>query len=201
MAATLLVLAGGESRRMGRPKALLPAGDGTLLEWVLDALSPQFEEVLVSANHPDQVAPGMTPRIVGDLHPGAGPLAGIEAGLAACRHDVMVVVACDMPRVTAPLVRLLVTASRSNDAAMPRLDGVAEPACAAYRRSAARVISASLDDGRLRAGGVLGALRVRYLDELELEAAGVDRGALRSLNSPEDYARFRAEHRPRGGAA
>src|SRR2546429_3881629 len=99
--ATLLVLAGGDSRRMGRPKALLPVGDTTLIEWLVGRLAPAFEHVAVAARDPAQVPPGLRPRVVRDLHLDAGPLAGIEAGLAASPYDALVAVACDMPDVTA----------------------------------------------------------------------------------------------------
>src|SRR5712692_1687436 len=115
--ATLLLLAGGASRRMGRPKALLPYGGVTLIEHVAQTLAPVFDEVLVSANDPKSVPPSLRQRLVHDLHLGAGPLAGIEAGLNAARHDTLFAVACDMPRVTATLARQVVEAAQGHDAA------------------------------------------------------------------------------------
>ena len=79
--ATLLLLAGGESRRMGRPKALLPVERVTLLEWLAERLAPGFERLLVAARDPDQLPDSLRDRFVADRHPGAGPLAGVEAGL------------------------------------------------------------------------------------------------------------------------
>src|SRR5262252_4007886 len=88
--ATLVVLAGGESRRMGRPKALLPVGSTTLIEWLTARLAPAFAHLAVAARDPDCLPPGLRPHMVPDLHAGAGPLAGVEAGLAASPHDVVV---------------------------------------------------------------------------------------------------------------
>ncbi len=109
--ATLLLLAGGASRRMGRPKALLPVGGATLAEWVAGRLAPGFAHLLVAAAGPEQLPPGLRPHLVRDLHRGAGPLAGVEAGLAASPHDTVVAVACDMPAVTADLVSRLAAAA------------------------------------------------------------------------------------------
>ena len=67
--ATLLVLAGGASRRMGRSKALLPFGGRTIIEHLIANLAPAFAEILVSANAP--LLGGRYP-LVRDLHPGAG---------------------------------------------------------------------------------------------------------------------------------
>ena len=187
--ATLLVLAGGESRRMGRPKALLPVGTTTLIEWLVARLAPGFAHLAVAARDPDRLPPGLRPHLVPDLHAGAGPLAGVEAGLAASPHDLVVAVACDMPGVTSDLLgRLAGAAGESDaDAAVPRVGGRPEPACAAYRRSAAGAIAAALAAGRLRAADVLANLRVRWLD-------GEDPALFANLNTPDDYRRFLDEY-------
>src|SRR6266851_2440655 len=88
MQATLLVLAGGASRRMGRPKAWLEVGEITLLRWMIERLGPAFSEVVVSFAEPEQVERLVPFRLVFDRKLAAGPLAGLEAGLTAARHDV-----------------------------------------------------------------------------------------------------------------
>jgi molybdopterin-guanine dinucleotide biosynthesis protein A len=182
--ATLVVLAGGDSRRMGRPKALLPVGGVTLVEWVVARLAPGFAHLLVAAREPDQLPMALRSHLVRDLHAGAGPLAGVEAALAASPHDIVVAVACDMPAVTPDLVRRLAAeAGGPYDAAVPRVGGRPEPACAAYRQSTAGPIAAALREGRLRAAGALDDLRVRWLD-------GEDPALFANLNTPEDYRRF-----------
>jgi molybdopterin-guanine dinucleotide biosynthesis protein A len=176
---------------MGRPKALLPVGSETLLEWVVDRLGPHFREVLVSVADAGVPLPArLEARIVGDLHLRSGPLAGVEAALAAAAADTVFVVACDMPRVTPSLARALVEASRGHDAAVPRLDGRPEPACAAYRKSAAGPIGACLRAERRRAADALAELDVRYLDEADLERAGASRLTFANLNTPADYRAF-----------
>jgi molybdopterin-guanine dinucleotide biosynthesis protein A len=196
--ATLCVLAGGESRRMGRPKALLPVGSTTLLEWVIDRLEPHFAEVLVAVGRPAiDLPPGLTATVVFDLHQRAGPLAGVEAALASARYEAVFAVGCDMPRVTPALARALVVASEGHDASVPRLDRRPEPACAVYRRSAAGPISAALGADRLKAADALGELDVRYLDEAELEPIGVTSRTFANLNTPADYQEFLAGLRRR----
>jgi len=189
LAATLLILAGGASRRMGRPKALLPAGDTTLIEWVARRLAPAFAHLLVAARDDADLPPGLRPHLVVDLHPGAGPLAGVEAGLRASPHDVVVAIACDMPAVTPGLAERLLRAaaepggSGRADAAVPRVAGRPQPACAAYRRSAAEPIGAALTAGSRRAVDALAGLRVRWLDE-------EDPALFVNLNTPDDYLAF-----------
>ena len=182
--ASLLVLAGGSSRRMGRPKAWLEVGQTILLRWVADRLAPQFAEVLVSFAEPEQLEQPVPYRVVFDRKHSAGPMAGIEAGLAAARHDPVFVIACDMPYVTRHVATLAVAAARMCDAAVPRIDGRPEPVCAAYRRSALPHITDSLDAGQRRAADVLATLDITWLEDIESDV-------MRSLNTPDDYLRFR----------
>ena len=183
--ATLVILAGGESRRMGRPKALLPVAGTTLIEWQLSRLAPHFVHCLVAARSPEQVPPHLRDLVVCDLRPDrSGPLAGIEAGLRGAVDDVVVVVACDMPRVTLDLLRRLAAAAGPDvDAAVPRVEGRPEPACAAYRGSAAGPIGAALRAGRRRAADALGNLRVRWLESENPEL-------FTNLNTPAEYHAF-----------
>ncbi len=135
MQATLLVLAGGDSRRMGRAKGWLEVGESNLLRYVAERLAPAFSEVMVSFAEPEQLEEPVPYRIVFDRKTSAGPLAGLEAGLAAARNEVVFAVACDMPYVTQYVAELAVAAARRSDAAIPRIEGRPEPACGAYRRS------------------------------------------------------------------
>ncbi len=183
MQATLLVLAGGESRRMGRPKAWLEVGEITLLRWMIERLGPAFSEVVVSFAEPEQVERLVPFRLVFDRKLAAGPLAGLEAGLTAARFEVTFAVACDMPYVTPDVAAMAVAAARGCDAAMPRVNGRAEPVCAAYRRSALPAVTAALDAGRLAASDLANHLDVTWLE-------GLDPELFRSLNTPEDLERF-----------
>lgn len=183
MEATLLVLAGGSSKRMGSAKAWLEVGDTILLRWVVDRLAPAFSEVLTVFAEPEQLEQPVPYRVVFDRKRSAGPLAGIEAGLLAARVDPVFVIACDMPYVTQEVAKIAVAAARTCDAAVPRIDGRPEPVCAAYRKSALPVITAALDSGHRRAAEVLAGMEVTWLED-------IDAGVVRSLNTPDDYLRF-----------
>jgi molybdopterin-guanine dinucleotide biosynthesis protein A len=185
MQASLLVLAGGESRRMGRPKAWLKVGDTYLLRYVVNRLAPAFSDVMVSFAEPEQLEQPVPYRVVFDRKPSAGPLAGLEAGLAAAREEVMFAVACDMPYVTLELAQAAVAAARSCDAAIPRVDGRPEPVCGAYRRTALPAIAGALNAGQLKAADVAESLDVTWLE-------GLDPAQLLSLNTPADLERFNA---------
>ncbi|TME04116.1 MAG: molybdenum cofactor guanylyltransferase [Chloroflexi bacterium] len=185
MEATLLVLAGGRGRRMGRAKPWIEVGDTVLLRYVVDRLAPAFSEVMVSFSEPEQMEQLVPYRVVFDRKPNAGPLAGLEAGLLAARRDVMFAVACDMPYVTQGVAELAVAAARTCDAAIPRHDGLYEPVCGAYRKSALPAIVGALDAGNFAAHDVVQDLDVTWLEGLEV--AQFD-----SLNTPADLERFHA---------
>jgi molybdopterin-guanine dinucleotide biosynthesis protein A len=183
MQASLLLLAGGDSNRMGRPKAWLEVGDTTLLRWMGDRLGPEFAEVMVAFAEPEQIEQLVPYRLVFDRKRKAGPLAGLEAGLSVARNEVTFAVACDMPYITLEVAGMAVAAAHGCDAAVPRVDGRPEPVCAAYRRSALPAITAALDAGHLATSAVLDKLEVTWLEDL-------DPDLFRSLNTPGDYERF-----------
>lgn len=185
MEATLLVLAGGESRRMGRPKAWIEVGDTVLLRFVVERLAPAFSEVMVAFSEPEQMEQHVPYRVVFDRKQNAGPLAGLEAGLMAARHEVLFAVACDMPYVTRSAAELAVMAARSCDAAIPRHDGLFEPVCGAYRKTALPSIVGALDAGQFTAHDVVEHLDVTWLESL-------DPAQFESLNTPADLERFHA---------
>ena len=184
MEATLLVLAGGDSRRMGRPKPWIEVGETVLLRYVVERLAPAFSEVVVSFGEPEQMEQLVPYRVVFDRKRAAGPLAGLEAGLLAARHEVLFAVACDMPYVTSSVAEVAVAAARSCDAAIPRHDGLFEPVCGAYRKTALPTIVGALDAGNHVAHDVVESMDVTWLE-------GLDPAQFESLNTPADVERFR----------
>ena len=145
---TLLILAGGRSRRMGRDKAQLPAGDGTLIDHLARRLAPVVDETLV-AGGPESVRLAGARRI-DDRYQGLGPLAGMHAGLLEARFSMVWVVACDLPDVEPALGELLRGYAAGVDAVVPRLGDDSQGVCAVYDRSLAPGIETFLQTGERR---------------------------------------------------
>ena len=185
MEATLLVLAGGMGRRMGRPKPWIEVGDTVLLRYVVERLSAAFSEVMVSFSEPEQMEQLVPYRVVFDRKRSAGPLAGLEAGLMAAHHDIVFAVGCDMPYVERSTAELAVAAARNCDAAILRHDGLFEPVCGAYSKSALHAITGALDAGNFVAHDVADYLDVTWLE-------GLDPAQFESLNTQSDLERFHA---------
>ena len=148
---TAVLLAGGRSARMGRDKALLPLADGrTLLARQLATLrATGAAEILVSAR-PEQNLPLDGARLIPDLQPDSGPLAGLAAALAAAKHERVLVLAVDLPHVPPALLSNLVAVATSGVGVVPFLRGAPEPLVAVYPRASARVATALLASGERR---------------------------------------------------
>lgn len=176
-----IILAGGQSERMGRDKSLLPAHGTPVIQRLCEALQPRFAQVLVSANDAGKYAFLGVP-VVPDAVAGQGPLAGIAAGLNASPCALNFVIACDIPEVNWAVLRRLFALAADAEAAVPRnADGRLEPLFAVYHRSLAPAMEQALARGAFRIREVFEGRRVRYLD---LEATAW----LRNMNTPEEYA-------------
>jgi molybdenum cofactor guanylyltransferase len=133
------VLAGGRSSRMGQDKALLPLGGRTMLEIALDKLRS------LPLPAPPRVAGGRSDAVA-DLHPGCGPLSGIEAALTASRRPLNVFLPLDMPLLPAKLLVWMLRRAQITGAmvTLPRINGRPQPLCAVYHRELLGPITASL---------------------------------------------------------
>jgi molybdopterin-guanine dinucleotide biosynthesis protein A len=134
---SVVVQAGGESRRMGQDKALVAFLGRPLIQSVIERLAPLADEVLITTNRPEDYE-FLGYSLFQDLIPGRGALGGLYTALSAARQPLVAVVACDMPFVSAQLLEaqreLLVSANY--DAVIPRTEGGTEPFHAVYRRLA-----------------------------------------------------------------
>ena len=185
---TAILLAGGQSRRMGQSKAFLPFGKETLLERLVRFYSALFSEVLVVAAH-DQALPQVNARIVYDDVPDQGPLAGICAGLRATRCDTCFVASCDHPFPGPDLVRALLEGLGQFDICAPRWEGWLQPLFAAYRKALLPDFAEQLARGELRPIGLFDQVRTRILEPDEVRGIEPEGHSLMDLDEPEDYRR------------
>jgi molybdopterin-guanine dinucleotide biosynthesis protein A len=167
------VLAGGKSTRMGTDKALLPVIDGgpPLLELVLRRVRKIADDVMIVAG--DRRYDAIGPRVVNDQLRGGGALAGIHAAIAAARHEHCLIVACDMPFLSAALLARLAAEPRDYDILIPRLPGesrqrgrglVFQTLHAIYGKRCLPAIEASVRDGNRQVIGFFGMVRVRAIE-------------------------------------
>ena len=192
------ILAGGRATRFGgADKASLVVGGRRILDRQLAALRSVATDLRIIANEPSRYATFDVP-VCPDAVAGVGPLGGVYTALLAARHDTVLVLACDLPFVTAAFLERLAAESlvEDVDAVVPRGGRGLEPLCAVYRTRCAAVARRQIDAGELRMTALLGALRVREL-ERDGALAAEDEGTLfENVNTPHDYARARSRVAP-----
>lgn len=200
-----IVLAGGRSTRMGRPKVALDWHGETLLEHVVGVVGRGAETVVV-VGAPGQRLPALPPdvRIVRDARPGRGPVEGLIAGLSAAAEvaDLAFVTAVDAPFLDPAFVRAVLVAAAGTEVAVPVVDGRLHPLAAAYRTDLARRVARLSADGVDSLTGVIAACEARRLDrgallaDAALSAADPGLRSLVNLNEPADYERARRGRLP-----
>lgn len=167
-ALTGTVLAGGRGRRMGTDKAALSVGGRTLLDRAAATLRLVCDEVVVVARPDQRIEASPASRVIRDRVAEGGPLAGLEAALAACPTDLLLVLPVDMPAVSPDLLRLLVGVARDDptaDAVVLRSPRGLEPFPMVVRRRSAGVAGRLLAIGERRLGAFLAELAVREVPE------------------------------------
>jgi molybdopterin-guanine dinucleotide biosynthesis protein A len=182
---SLVILAGGLSRRMGHDKATLPAVDGTLIVHLARRLAPVVDETIVAGGSIDPPFEGAI--VVADHQPGLGPLAGMLAGCAAAKNRHVWVVACDLPDVEPALGGLLLALAGDYEAVVPRPDQEPETVCALYVRELAPRIAALLEAGERSIKSLLDRCTVRYVASDELRPVDPELRSFRNINTPADY--------------
>ena len=186
MTCTAAILAGGHARRLGGlDKSALALGARSILDRQLVAVRAVTDLVLLIG---DRDAPAGV-RAVPDRRPGCGPLGGLYTALAEAATDQVLVLACDMPFVTAPFLQFLVEAGRDADAAVVRTHDGYHPLCASYRQTCAGPMGRRLDSGRLKVTDFLEEVRVREVTPLEVARYGREEMLLFNINTPDDYTR------------
>ncbi len=186
-----VVLCGGESRRMGRPKEWLSFGPEQMLQRVVRLVSTAAKPVVVVAA-PGQVLPEVPAAVLITRDPiaGRGPLAGLAAGLATLPASVELAFAigADAPLLRPAWITRLADLIGPADLAIPTIDGIGQPLAAAYRRRAVLpAIERLLRSGQSALIDLMAVLTTRVVKADELRDIDPDLTTLRNVNTPDDY--------------
>ena len=186
---TVTILAGGRGSRLGGvDKGALDLNGRPLLEHVLAALAPLAREIVVVAND-DRLAGDARLRVIRDPEPHAGVLPALLAALDTATSDLMLLVACDMPFVSRPLVEHLIELSAEYDAVVPNVDGYEQVMHAIYRVGPCRAaVRAALEQGRRRMIAFLDDVRTLMVDESDLRPYDPALRSFFNVNTPDDLA-------------
>lgn len=145
---TIAVQAGGGSQRLGSDKALLPLAGKPLIEHLLMRVDGLGDDILITTNRPQDYA-FLGVRLISDPVPGLGALNGLHTALDAASRRSVLVLACDMPFVSRPLLEHLVDLASQADVVVPHHEGRFEPLHAIYKKQACLpAIGAALAAGK-----------------------------------------------------
>jgi molybdopterin-guanine dinucleotide biosynthesis protein A len=190
------ILAGGRATRFdGRDKSALVIGGRTILERQIEVLLEVAGDLMIvgGPHRPDLPA---VIRQVPDSVPGCGPLGGLHTALSAAREKAAVVLACDMPYVTAPLLNYLLAAlnvaggsnpAQEVDIVVPKTERGYHPLCAVYTSACLEPAARRLADGRLKLTGLFDDVRVRVVTGESLTMFGDPDRLLVNVNTSIEY--------------
>ncbi len=172
------VMAGGKSKRLGQNKALLQINNSTVIERVLNTISPYVQKVKIITNSPEEYS-YLDIETAKDIRPGCGPLSGIHAALSFASSEYVLVLSCDIPLVGPKQVEQLVSSCRGHDITIFKHKNF-EPLCAVYRRSCIDALNELIDHNECRI--------IDLFPTLDVQVVRVDSAEIfRSINTKEDY--------------
>jgi len=182
-----VLLAGGRGSRLKarRLKALVELGGETLLVRAHRTLSEVCDEVVVCAPVSVAISLGLE-GVVSDAEGGAGPLAGIVAGLAARPHDRAVVLGVDFPLMRSATLAALLDRLGDHDAAIAEPGGSPQPLAAAYGGKVAGKLATEWERGERSILAAARRMDTEWVDDTELDAIDGGREAFFNVNTPDD---------------
>lgn len=191
-AVSIFIQAGGQSSRMGGNKALLPLGGQTCIERVLTVATQISPSVTIVANDANPYR-FLNRPLISDMYPGIGPLGGIHAALHHCSTDWALILGCDLPFVTTPLLRYLIAQADGYDAVVPQSeDGRLQPLCALYARSCLSEVIRLIESQELAPRALFPRVRTRVVRWDELSSLPGAQWFFFDMNTPESYERAKA---------
>lgn len=182
-----VVLAGGDGSRLGRTKGDLILDGATLADRAATTLRTLCGSTLISLSEGVRNPAPAFPSVEDPPPPGRGPLAGLLAAYQSTGRANLLVLACDYPLVTAPLLQRVVEAAREEDDVVMVADrrGRDHPLVGLWRRSAEPHVREALEEGSLKVRALLAGMSVRRVGPAELAGFDLDT-ALLNLNTVED---------------
>lgn len=196
---TGVILAGGQSSRMGSNKALLPYRGGRFIEAIHRLFAEIFTEVLLVTNSPGQYE-FLPCRKVPDLYAGMGVLAGIHSGLYHSSSPAIFAVACDMPYLVEGLIRHLAGRADAGGVLIPESPGGFEPLHAVYGKGCLAAIEATLLRGQRRIVSFFDRTNVSRMNLEQVAYFDPAFVSFININTPDDYFELRDGERQSNSA-
>ena len=182
---TGVILAGGESTRMGKNKAFIEINGKRIIDRTVSLFREVFDDVLLVTNTPlDYIE--LKVRIVTDLVSGKGSLGGIYTGLFFSSSPKAFFVGCDMPFLDRRVIQYFLGLAQTADIVVQRTKDYWQPLHAIYPRTLLKPIERLLQQGELKIIKTYQGMRVREVTGKELKRFDPDLHTLSNFNTPEE---------------
>jgi len=190
---TSIILAGGKSSRLGRNKALQVIEGKSLIQWVIDRLAILSTEIIIATAHGKAIpcSSAVEIKTVADIYHGKGPLVGIYSGLIASSSSRAIVVGCDTPFLSVGLLEYMTQLCSTFDVVVPRIGKKVEPLCAVYSKNCLVPMQGLLEQNELRISALFSMIRVRYIEEAEINRFDPEHLSFFNINSQDNLEKAR----------
>ncbi len=195
---TGVILAGGESRRMGSDKSLLPFHGARFIDHTYRTMAELFAEVIIVTNSPD-LYNSIPCRKVPDIYSAQGSLAGIHSGLCHAGNDTAFIVACDMPFINPEAITQLCIRATEGDVVIPIGTHGPEPLHALYNKRCIPAMESALDGGKKRIVGFFSQVKVVEVAIADLSPIDPEEHSFLNVNTPQEYFSLRDNYPPSSG--
>lgn len=185
---TCAILAGGQSKRMGRDKATVRVGSMGLIEHVYRIVDDIFDDIFVVSSRHDSIQ-GIETPVFRDALPHGGSLVGIISALLYSRNPYVFAVACDMPFLDADFIRYMVDQIAGEDILIPKTDAGYEPLHAIYNRSCLSPMLRLIDAYRFKIDRIFPLVKVRTIPVQVRTSQGLS--LFTNVNTEEDLVHVR----------
>lgn len=178
-----IILAGGNSSRLGRDKALVSIyNSSTIIRTIVEKLQVISDDVIIATNGQRYTDLGV--KLTSDIYLNNGPLAGLHSGLLAAKYSHALVVACDMPFLNVNLLSYMVSQPLDYDVLVPKMEGWLEPLHAIYSRQCIWPIERMLKDHRLKMYDFLDTVAIKYIFKDTIKMFDPQYRSFFNINSP-----------------
>ncbi|MGR6836505.1 molybdenum cofactor guanylyltransferase [Syntrophomonas erecta] len=184
MRASGVILAGGKSSRMKFNKAFAPIGSSTAIEIIIEKFQALFAEILIVSNDPEEYE-HLGLKVVTDVYPRRGPVAGIHAGLHHALYSKIFILACDMPFINPSLIRYMLGQLGTHECAIPKIDGCLQPTAAVYSKKALPSFTRSLEEDKLKLILLIEELDLVLIEKEQIQQFGSIQELFFNVNDPD----------------
>ncbi len=183
-----VILAGGLNSRMGgRNKAFLKLNGKPILQWLLESLQHNFDDILLVTRQPELYQEWPV-KVVTDIYTARSSLTGIHAGFVNAPSQYIFAIGCDTPFLQPQVTQLLIDQiSKEQDVVVPFYGGHFQPLCAVYAKECLAVVKKQLDAKKYKIIDFFDQLRIKKIDEKKFLQVDPQLRSFLNVNTPEMY--------------